>query len=423
MRKSILITHYIKEGDTYVEVENPTIDDIGEYYVESVPLYHSKMFTLTVDPSINAELEENEQYPTKIALINAKLKEVEDAIDDCEAATEGAENVNISSTRVSDGVEITTTNRDGVPTTTKVNDGADGKDAKINGYNTITIVEGTNIDIEQEDNVLTINNTLSKTSELINDSGYITKDVNDLTNYSTTTEMNSAIGDETTNRQIADNNLQTQIDAITSASDVVDVVSTYQDLLDYDTSKLTDKDVIKVMQDSTHSNAISYYRWVSNSWSYIGSEGPFYTKGETDTLLNAKQNLIDNSHKLSSDLVDDSGTNKFVSASDITNWNNKVSPTDFATDSKGGVIKTTTLYGTSMYNGNIYASNKPYSDYASFSNNGFISKGTLENVITGKNLESANNKVVSIDENSTDTQYPSANKHLMKQHKQEKLSQ
>ena len=117
-------TYFIKEGDTYVEVENPTIEDIGEYYVQSVPLYHSKMFTLTVDPSINAELEENEQYPTKIALINAKLKEVEDALDDmskaiedCEEATSDAEKVNISQTKSNHIISITTTNRNGVENT------------------------------------------------------------------------------------------------------------------------------------------------------------------------------------------------------------------------------------------------------------------------------------------------------------------
>lgn len=149
-------------------------------------------------------------------------------------------------------------------------------------------------------------------------SGYITKDVNDLTYYTTTSGMTTAIGVETTNRQNADTALQGQIDAITSASDVVDVVSTYADLQSYDTSKLTEKDVIKVMQDSTHSNAISYYRWVSSAWSYVGSEGPFYTKGETDTLLNAKQPTIDNNNKLPYSLI--SGTPTIPSkTSDLTN--------------------------------------------------------------------------------------------------------
>ena len=41
--------------------------------------------------------------------------------------------------------------------------------------------------------------------------------------------------------------------------------------------------------------------------------------------LSGYQTLIDSTHKLSADLVDDtSTTNKFVSSTDITNWNNKV---------------------------------------------------------------------------------------------------
>ena len=37
-------------------------------------------------------------------------------------------------------------------------------------------------------------------------------------------------------------------------------------------------------------------------------------------------------------------------------------------------------------NGYIFATNYNYSTYMSASNNNFISKGTLENVITGKDL-------------------------------------
>ena len=119
--------------------------------------------------------------------------------------------------------------------------------------------------------------------------------------------LSQRITNETSARENADISLQGQIDAITSASDVVDIVGTYQELQSYDTSKLSDKDVIKVLQDSTHQNALAYYRWYkSNSaFSYIGQEGPFYTKSEadvkyaerytkteTDTLLSGKQNTL-----------------------------------------------------------------------------------------------------------------------------------
>ena len=73
-----------------------------------------------------------------------------------------------------------------------------------------------------------------------------------------------------------------------------------------------------MLQDSTNQNALAYYRWYkSNSaFSYIGQEGPFYTKSEadtkyaerytkteTDTLLSGKQNTLtfDNTPTANSD--------------------------------------------------------------------------------------------------------------------------
>lgn len=254
----------------------------------------------------------------------------------------------------------------------------------------------------------------TKVSELDNDSGYIDKNVDDLTNYTPTNELSAvatsgsyndledkpdlsvyattqSLNDEISNRRIADNNLQGQIDAITSSSDVKDIVGTYQELLEYDTSTLGNDDIIKVLEDSTHNNAMTYYRWVisgsSGSWEYIGQEGPYYTKSQANDLLSEK-----------------------------------VGFTDYATGSKGGVIKRSTTYATNMSNdGVLYASTKTYADYPNLNGNAFISKGTLENVVTGKQLtnktyvdnadnlkEDKSNKVTSINENSTDTQYPSA---------------
>lgn len=139
----------------------------------------------------------------------------------------------------------------------------------------------------------------TKVSELTNDLGFIDKDVNNLTCYTTTTNMETyvtgLVNTEKDAREYKDNDLQSQIDAIVSSSDVKDIVGTYADLMAYDTSKLGDNDIIKVLLDSTHNDATSYYRWNKHqeTWTYIGSEGPFYTKSETDSLLNAKANTSD----------------------------------------------------------------------------------------------------------------------------------
>lgn len=101
------------------------------------------------------------------------------------------------------------------------------------------------------------------------------------------------IAAESTARANADTSLQGQIDALTASSDVKDIVGTHAELENYDTSTLGNNDIIKVLQDETEDGATTYYRWnaSTNSFSLVGEEGPYYTKSQTDTLLNAKANI------------------------------------------------------------------------------------------------------------------------------------
>lgn len=140
------------------------------------------------------------------------------------------------------------------------------------------------------------------TSGLINDSGYVTEAA--LSGYATDQDIEDAVSAEASIRADADRDLQSQIDAISSASDVVDVVGTYAELQNYDTSKLSDNDIIKVLTDSTHDNAISYYRWddANDTFVYIGSQGPFYTKSETDATFVPQTRTV-NGKALSTDIV------------------------------------------------------------------------------------------------------------------------
>lgn len=110
--------------------------------------------------------------------------------------------------------------------------------------------------------------------------------------------LNTAIGTETTNRQNADNALQSQIDAIVSSSDVFDIVGTYAELQAYDISTVPVNDIIKVLVDSTHNNSATYYRCTETggikSWTYIGAEGAYYTKSEADNLFVEQTTTINN---------------------------------------------------------------------------------------------------------------------------------
>lgn len=138
-------------------------------------------------------------------------------------------------------------------------------------------------------NYTTLDNKINSTkTELEGDidtlSTTVTNNYNDLSG--SIASNTQAISTETTNRQNADNNLQSQIDAITASSDVTDIVGTYAQLQAYDTSTLPPNSIIKVLQDEHQNDETTYYRWVITggvgAWVLIGEEGPYYTKSEAD---------------------------------------------------------------------------------------------------------------------------------------------
>lgn len=104
--------------------------------------------------------------------------------------------------------------------------------------------------------------------------------------------LETKIDGEIEERKAADQEIWTEIETIEAGSDVVDVVGTYADLQNYDTSKLHKNDLVKVLQDETRDDAITYYRWSGTAFNYVGAEGPYYTASETDALLAGKQNTL-----------------------------------------------------------------------------------------------------------------------------------
>lgn len=93
--------------------------------------------------------------------------------------------------------------------------------------------------------------------------------------------------------------------------------------------------------ESQTQNVYDEYVYANNTWEKIGDTeidlsnyvtttdlntalASYTTTADLTTLLAGKQNTIDSTHKLSSDLVDDTNaTNKFVTSSEKTTWNGK----------------------------------------------------------------------------------------------------
>lgn len=116
-----IITELSKVDDTYVmEIKSSllttnviwlqlVITEVGE---EEIPIFKSKKFYLIVEESINADTELPEEYQTLYDQIEEKIAE--------------ASNLDITSERLIDGVEITFTDKLGIETTRKVYDGVKG---------------------------------------------------------------------------------------------------------------------------------------------------------------------------------------------------------------------------------------------------------------------------------------------------------
>ena len=102
--KSSLLT---KEGRIYLQLR--VTEDATP---EGIPVFKSNKFYLEVKEAINATTEIPDEYPEWIDTANEKIKEMD--------------NLNITTERVEDGVDIVLTDKKGVTTRTEVKDGAPG---------------------------------------------------------------------------------------------------------------------------------------------------------------------------------------------------------------------------------------------------------------------------------------------------------
>lgn len=175
-------------------------------------------------------------------------------------------------------------------------------------------------------------------------------------------------------------------------------------------------------QDSEEKDVYDEYMWVNNDWERVG-EKQFVidltdyvkntnyatpskagviksgynglqvdsTNGKTycDTYTYANYGNVENQRFISKGTLENVITGKGL-----------VSNTDYATGSTAGVIRATTSYRLGVSNGALYAEKVPYNDYGNMWDNAFISKGTLDNVLTatigdiGSVLDAINGEVI-----------------------------
>lgn len=134
-------------------------------------------------------------------------------------------------------------------------------------------------------------------------------------------------------------------------------------------------------EDSEPNNIYDEWLYINDAWEKIGSTdtdlSDYYTKTQADNKFVEKVA----GKGLSTEDYTTAEKNKLAGI-DLTDY---VKNTDYATSSKGGVIKISNDLGSDISSaGVIRGYTRTYSGYTSMDNAGIISKGTLENVLTAR---------------------------------------
>ena len=97
-------------------------------------------------------------------------------------------------------------------------------------------------------------------------------------------------------REVAERimDVEDEVEEIKNNPDVVDIVPTYAALQNYDTSGLTDKDIIRVLADETHDGDSTYYRYnaQSGTWTYVGESKQYEDFVGTDGTTAGEAGLV-----------------------------------------------------------------------------------------------------------------------------------
>jgi hypothetical protein len=183
----------------------------------------------------------------------------------------------------------------------------------------------------------------------------------------------------------------------TSLDDANDWLTTHNTTIYYPLAQYTD---IPITNTTLINQLNDIY---NNAHSYNGETNitTTYEDGNEQMYLDIEALAKGGSTTTETDPVFSASASAEITSSDISNWNNKadvedipdltdyVKNTNFASSSKGGVIKVgngNSITAQGILYPNIYS----YANYQNLSNNTYIGKGTLENVITGKNLADKN---------------------------------
>lgn len=138
----------IKEEETYKMPIKSVITKQGQIYMqlvitegidkEEIPIFKSNVFYVVVNESINAEIEQPDEYQTWIEIANTKLNQID--------------NLNIEVEKVDNVSTLTITKKDGTTNSVEILDGEKGEKGDCN-FATFDIIDG-NLIMNKTENML-----------------------------------------------------------------------------------------------------------------------------------------------------------------------------------------------------------------------------------------------------------------------------
>ena len=360
-----------KENDTYTIPLKNVLTKEGKIEMqlvitetsetEEIPVFKSNVFYLYCNKSINAVNEAPSSYELWIETANAKLNLMDEALAE-------VDNLDIDANKVDTTTTIEITKKDGTTKEVEILDGEKGDTGEQGipgekgdkGEKGDTPVKGVDYFTPQDIEDL---NIPKKTSDLTNDSDYITSQ------------------DILGKQNIEDNTLSTNNKTVPSAINEVNSIA---------------KGANQALSYSNYQSMINVFNNLANNVYNVGQNVMIVTLQVPDLWISGIESASSTyTYTTDSAFTTELATNGYVQVGyyklsaletqkvDLTNY---VQFTDYASSSTAGVILTNSSMATGTSNGLLFSNIKTYQEYQSAGNNMFVGKGTLENVIIGKDL-------------------------------------
>lgn len=262
----------------------------------AIPIFKSNIFYFYVGESLNVCPEEPEEYSQWIDVANTKLNKLDEAI-------EMAETLDITAEKVDNVAKVTVTRKSGSQEIIEIYDGETGpqgeqgipgKDAVVNGVNTLTIQGGRNVEVEQIGNILTISSESGyDDTEIRQEIANLDIEVDGLTN-----NINEIV------RTKADKSTTYTKDEVNEL--IGDIKTTHFQVVEEDLPEVGEENVIYLVpkQDTEFDDIYYEYIWVNEQYELIGSTqvdlSDYLTiaKFNSDKYDYVKDGLVNNTNQL-----------------------------------------------------------------------------------------------------------------------------